>query len=451
MDWHRLLSRKRLGTPGQVYSGSVRTDFQRDFDRIVFSSAFRRLQDKTQVFPLSDVDYVRTRLSHSLEASCVGRTLGTLVGERILARRPLANVEASDFGAVVAAACLAHDIGNPPFGHSGEDAIRTWFTHSATGCRVIERLTGSQRADFLLFEGNAQGFRVLTRLQSPDNRGGMQLTCATLGTFAKYPRESCIEAPTLTGSSVRKYGFFADDAALFAELAEDLGLIHRPCGDHVWCRHPLAFLVEAADDICYRVVDLEDGFRMGLLDFDEIYSLLSPIVSNSQLLARLDKLCELKDKVEYLRARAINQVVLEIADAFMEREVSIREGHFDAGLIAHIPSAEEMERLIQVATERVYCAHSVIEIEVAGFQILGGLLETFVGAVNEVAEQGDQASPKSHMLLRLIPRQFLGPEGQPAQDLYRRVLAVTDFVSGMTDSYAVNLYKKITGISLPEG
>jgi len=204
MDWNRLLSRARPGLSRQQPDNEARTDFQRDFDRIVFSSAFRRLQDKTQVFPLSQSDYVRTRLTHSLEVSSVGRSLGTMVGDSVIRRHGLKGVYPQDFGAVVAAACLAHDIGNPPFGHAGEDAIRLWFTASATGHRVLERLTEAQRQDFLRFEGNAQGFRIITRLQSPDNRGGMQLTCATLGIFTKYPRASALSAEPPPGIAFKK-------------------------------------------------------------------------------------------------------------------------------------------------------------------------------------------------------------------------------------------------------
>ncbi|MCC8999561.1 MAG: dNTP triphosphohydrolase, partial [Candidatus Contendobacter sp.] len=216
MDWNRLLSRARLGVSRQRHDSEARTDFQRDFDRIVFSSAFRRLQDKTQVFPLSQSDYVRTRLTHSLEVSSVGRSLGTMVGDSVIRRHRLQGVYPQDFGAVVAAACLAHDIGNPPFGHAGEDAIRFWFTASATGRAVLEPLTEAQRQDFLRFEGNAQGFRIITRLQSPDNPGGMQLTCATLGAFTKYPRASALPTDPPPGIAFKKFGFYQDDQDLFA-------------------------------------------------------------------------------------------------------------------------------------------------------------------------------------------------------------------------------------------
>jgi len=215
MNWPQLLSRKRLGATVPPAGSVSRTDFQRDFDRIVFSSSFRRMQDKTQIFPLSKIDYVRTRLTHSLETSSVGRSLGTLVGEQIIQRHGLTGFEASDFGDICAAACLAHDIGNPPFGHSGEDAIRHWASYADYGKPRVAALRDSEKEDFLDFEGNAQGFRVLTRLQSRDNRGGMQLTCATLAAFTKYPRESWLGNRPLHGVSTKKYGFFAEDIELF--------------------------------------------------------------------------------------------------------------------------------------------------------------------------------------------------------------------------------------------
>ncbi len=248
MDWNRLLSRTRSGLDRPHPASEARTDFQRDFDRIVFSSAFRRLQDKTQVFPLSQSDYVRTRLTHSLEVSSVGRSLGTMVGDQVIRRHQLKGVDPQDFGAVVAAACLAHDIGNPPFGHAGEDAIRLWFATAATGQTVLAALPEAQRQDFLRFEGNAQGFRIITRLQSPDNPGGMQLTCALLGAFTKYPRAAWLPVAAPSGVAFRKFGFYQDDRDLFAEVAGQLGL--DEVAPDAWRRHPLAWLVEVACNNC---------------------------------------------------------------------------------------------------------------------------------------------------------------------------------------------------------
>ena len=450
MDWNRLLSRVRPGLSRQHPDSEARTDFQRDFDRIVFSSAFRRLQDKTQVFPLSQSDYVRTRLTHSLEVSSVGRSLGTMVGDSVIRRHDLKGVYPQDFGAVVAAACLAHDIGNPPFGHAGEDAIRLWFTASATGRAVLEQLTEARRQDFVRFEGNAQGFRILTRLQSPDNPGGMQLTCATLGTFTKYPRASWLPAEPPPGIAFKKFGFHQDDADLFAEVAGQLGLESAQAG--AWNRHPLAYLVEAADDICYRIIDVEDAFRLQQLRFEDVRDLLLPLTGEPDRAQRkMDRITRPKERIEYLRAKTIGAIIEQVHQCFMENEDRILAGAFAEELLDAIPTAAAMHALKACGENHVYVSKPVVEVEAVGFEVLGGLLEAFVTTVNDVAAHGSAASPKSRMLIHLIPEQFARPGRQPIADLYRRVLAITDFVSGMTDSYAVALFKKLTGISLPNG
>ncbi len=450
MDWNRLLSRARPGLSRQHPDSEARTDFQRDFDRIVFSSAFRRLQDKTQVFPLSQSDYVRTRLTHSLEVSSVGRSLGAMVGDSVIRRHHLKGVYPQDFGAVVAAACLAHDIGNPPFGHAGEDAIRLWFTASASGRAVLERLTEAQRQDFLRFEGNAQGFRIITRLQSPDNRGGMQLTCATLGIFTKYPRGSVLPVAPLPGIAFKKFGFYQDDLDLFAEVAGQLGL--EPVAPGAWSRHPLAYLVEAADDICYRIIDVEDAFRLQQLRYEEVRDLLLPLTGEPERAQRkMDRITRPKERIEYLRAKAIGAIIEQVHQCFMTHEDAILAGAFTEELLDAIPAADAMRALKECGEQQVYVSRPVVEVEVAGFEVLGGLLEAFVTTVNDIADHGPNASSRSRMLIYLIPEQFVGLGRVPAADPYRRALAITDFVSGMTDSYAVALFKKLTGMSLPTG
>jgi dGTPase len=449
MDWNRLLSRVRLGLSRQHPDNEARTDFQRDFDRIVFSSAFRRLQDKTQVFPLAQSDYVRTRLTHSLEVSSVGRSLGTMVGDSVIKRHRLEGVYPQDFGAVVAAASLAHDIGNPPFGHAGEDAIRLWFTTSQTGQNVLVQLNEAQRQDFLQFEGNAQGFRIITCLQSPDNPGGMQLTCATLGAFTKYPRASTLAAVP-PGIAFKKFGFYQEDQELFTEVAGQLGL--EPVQSGAWSRHPLAYLVEAADDICYRIIDVEDAFRQQQLRFEEIRDLLLPLTGEPErALRKMTHITRPKEKVEYLRAKTIGVIIDQVHQCFIEHEEQILSGDFPDELLDIIPATKAMNALKQCGETLIYVSKPVVEVEAAGFEVLGGLLDAFVSTVNDIAVNGSRASPKSRMLIYLIPEQFAGPSRQPIADLYRRVLAITDFVSGMTDSYAVTLFKKLTGISLPTG
>ena len=450
MHWNQLLSRSRLGSDRLATGTSARTDFQRDFDRIVFSSAFRRMQDKTQVFPLSRVDYIRTRLTHSLEASSIGRSLGTQVGERVIARRNLPDYEASDFGDICAAACLAHDIGNPPFGHSGEDAFRSWASEASYGRPRVDMLKDSEREDFTSFEGNAQGFRILTRLQNPDNPGGLQLTCATLAAFTKYPRESCLGGNIYPGVSAKKHGFFAEDRELFEQVAERVGLIRRDGSRAVWCRHPLAFLVEAADDISYRVIDIEDGYRLGYLTFDEVMSLYLDILGEPEKQhLRMQGIADHKGRVEFLRAKVINEAISQAMDCFLDNEQAILDGVFDQPLLSQFPRRAAMDRLIEMASERIYRATEVVEIQAAGFQVIGDLLERFIQVLDNLAEQGERAAPKSQMISGLIPEQFIGPGRVPSANFYTRLLRLTDFIAGMTDSYAVSLYKKITGISLP--
>lgn len=452
MQWQQLLSRARLGSREPPRASSARTDFQRDFDRVVFSSAFRRMQDKTQVFPLSKVDYVRTRLTHSLEASSIGRSLGTLVGEQVIARHQLRGLESADFGGIVAAACLAHDIGNPPFGHSGEDAIRHWAHTGEYGERRVAMLQGSEREDFLSFEGNAQGFRIITRLQNPDNDGGLQLTCATLAAFTKYPRESWVGGSRFDGVSAKKQGFTAADRGAFETVAATVGLIARGNHHAMWCRHPLAFLVEAADDISYRVIDIEDGYRLGHFTYQEVLDLFWPMVSDqARQRPRLEHIRDPKDRVEFLRAKVINEVIRQVVDGFMDNEAAILAGRFDVPLLEELPLRSALDALIENARQRIYCAPEVVSIQAAGFQVVGDLLDRFTQVVDDVAHRGEQASPRSRMLIRLVPEQFIGPERVPTADPYRRLLLLTDFVSGMTDSYAVSLYKKVNGISLPGG
>ena len=418
--WEKLLSSERLGA-GKAPGTAERTAFQQDYDRIVFTSAFRRMKDKTQVFPLSKSDYVRTRLTHSLEVSCVGRSLGAVVGREIIARHGLQHVESGDFGAIVAAACLAHDIGNPPFGHAGEDAIREWFRHSG----LLERhdFTPVQKADFERYEGNAQGFRIVSRLQSPANPGGLQLSSAVLATFTKYPRPSHLDTE-LDGISGKKFGFFQQDADNFRQVARSTGLIER-IPNIAWHRHPLAFLVEVADDTCYLIVDLEDAARLGFVPYKDAECLLADLAGNTINGGRLDRLHDPKERLEYLRAKAIDDELLKSS-----------------------PIAHPLQAILKLAKETIYNARPALEIETAGFEVLGALLGLFTNAVEAKAGHA-RFTTRERMLLNLLPTQFLGHEGEPDADPYIRLLQVADFVAGMTDSYAVDMYRKLKGFDLP--
>ena len=443
--WEKLLSSERLGA-GKAPGTAERTAFQQDYDRIVFTSAFRRMKDKTQVFPLSKSDYVRTRLTHSLEASCVGRSLGAVVGREIIARHGLKDVESGDFGAIVAAACLAHDIGNPPFGHAGEDAIREWFRISG----LLERhdFTAAQRADFERYEGNAQGFRIVSRLQSPANPGGLQLTSAVLATFTKYPRPSHV-ADELDGKSGKKFGFFQQDADNFARVAESTGLVERIPGT-AWRRHPLAFLVEVADDTCYLIVDLEDAARLGFVPYKDAECLLADLAGNTINGGRLDRLHDPKERLEYLRAKAIGRLLENAASVFLENEDAILDGSFDDELLEQSPVGVPLQAVLKIAKETIYTARPALEIETAGFEVLGALLALFANAVEAAADvPGTRMTQRERMLLKLLPVQFLGHDGVPDTDPYVRLLQVADFVAGMTDSYAVDMYRKLKGYALP--
>ena len=447
MNWTSLLSHHRLGGPHAAGVGP-RSAFQRDFDRIVFSSAFRRMQDKTQVFPLAKNDYVRTRLTHSLEVASVGRSLGVLAGDHVLRRHPemaAAGYTAADFGAVVAAACLAHDIGNPPFGHAGEAAIPSWFSTSALGRSVLARLAPQERADFERFEGNAQTFRILARLGMPDNAGGMQLTCATLAAVAKYPRSAHLAFAAPEGISAKKHNFFHADRERFGAVAQETGLVRRRTGAPCWCRHPLAFLVEAADDISYCVIDVEDAFRAQEVSYAEIEPLYRGIVTDPAAWQKARAIATDEKRVEYLRARSIDALVTEAAQAFAAREEAMIAGAFDAELVALIPHAGALEAFRALARDRVYQSAVVLNLQSPGAAILGELLDAFVGAV-EAAAAG-APPPRESGILALLPGQFLPADGRPASDLYARVLGITDFVSGMTDSYAVAIAMKLKGLT----
>lgn len=436
MSWDRLLTAERLGGGGGRSSSPARNEFQRDYDRIVFSSAFRRLHDKTQVFPMPENDHVHSRLTHSLEVSCVGRSLGGIVGAEIVEKHGLGgSVSARDIGDIVAAACLAHDIGNPPFGHSGEDAIRNWFRDDRR--RPDVRWSDAEREDFARFEGNAQGLRVLTRLQMAKAEGGMRLTYATLGAFSKYPRESLLSGSAGDRRSGKKHGFFQSEKGLFTEVAETIGLIRLSSEDARWCRHPLAFLVEAADDICYQILDLEDGYRLGKVAFDDAYDLLTPIAAPVEGPRPSGEEAK-KSMIGYLRARTIDRLVREVADAFMENEAAILMGEFDRSLVSVVPSKERIDAVTALVIRRCYHAEEVLETEIAGYEVIGALLDKFIHA-------SLAPSHPEHEKIRILMPLLFRDEGTD----YKKTLRVTDFVSGMTDSFAVSLYRRFMGIALP--
>ena len=442
MDWQRLLTRQRLGKDYPEGQESGRTCFQRDFDRLVFSSSFRRLKDKTQVFSLVDNDYIRTRLSHSIEASCVGRSLGRIVGESVIERHRLAAdaFSASDFGDILAAACLAHDIGNPPFGHVGEDSIShafaTW-SESTIGQAVVATLNTQEQEDFRAFEGNAQGFSILTRLEMYPRYGGMCLTCPTLAAFMKYPRESFISDETLAGhrgKSIDKHGFFQADREVFAKVAETVGLLRRSDRAYWWARHPLALLVEAADDICYRIVDIEDGYHMGYVSYADTEELLGTI-SNTCKLERGERP---QERVKRLRACAINTLTYEAAEIFLDHETDILQGRFDEALLDWSEHGPVLKDLKALTKEQIFDNTKVLKIRIAAYEVLGTLFQEFINSAF-----GD--SDKGRLLWQILPEHY---QAQTSDSPYEKILKITDYIAGMTDSYATSLFQQLKGISL---
>lgn len=460
MQWPMLLNWDRFNEERRWSIEPARSPWQIDYDRIIFSSAFRRLQDKTQVFPLSGSDYVRTRLTHTLEVSTVARTLGTRAGEVILGRHGREVVDnrgksarlkdlvtPAEVGAIVSAAALAHDLGNPPFGHSGEDAVRHWFETSSRLKNARKAMTAAQQEDFRCWEGNAQGFRILTRLQLYKEKGGMRLTNSTLAAFCKYPCRSLdsLEGTEKPPASRKKFGVFKADLGALNSIAEATGL-KRSTTKYAWCRHPLAFLMEAADDICYRVVDLEDGFRLQRVTYKTAYELLRGIATEVTD-ARLAQEPDERAKVAYLRAVAVRTLIEEASSVFADKEADMLTGKFDRELLTLTPSSELLKQIKTQMKKTVYKTQGVLETEAAGFHIIPGLLDLFWSAVS--ADASERHHRRAHKVLQLIPEDYRGPRGHAADQVYERMLRITDYVSGMTDSFALSLYRKLNGIALP--
>lgn len=453
MQWKKLLSARRLGCARSDAVQQGRSPFQQDFDRIVFSSAFRSLQDKAQVFPLADDDYLRTRLTHSIETASIGRSLGAIAGVGICKKLNYPEIRPNHIGEIVAAASLAHDIGNPPLGHSGEESIRYWFNHSPVAARLKTMMSAPEIADIERYEGNAQGFRVLTRLEMPENPGGMQLTCATLGAIAKYP-VSAVAAERPRGVMGRKFNFFQREKALFAEVATTLGLLPVNATGDGWCRHPLAFLVEAADDVTYRIVDFEDGHLLKLVEYGELETLMLRIINDGgETAVRLKAIPERRRKVELLRARALGGLVRQLASAFLAQEDKMLSGELDQPLIELIPAARVLAEIYDISIERIYTYRRATEIGIAGYELTSGLLDAFMSAVTEYVDataRGVAPEPRSRKMLYLLPRECFAHEDAGWQSgAYERLLRILDYVTGMTDTHAVSTFKKVKGISLP--
>ena len=445
MNWEQLLSLKRFGDTNKRIrkeQDETRLGFEVDYDRVIFSSEFRSLQDKTQVIPLSQTDFVHTRLTHSLEVSVVGRSLGRLVGKKLLEKHPhLQNAhgyQANDFGAIVAAAALAHDIGNPPFGHSGEKAIGEFFKTGA-GSQYKSELTAKEYQDLCDFEGNANGFKILTESRAGRD-GGLRLSYATLGAFTKYPKESLPKKPTKHIAD-KKYGFFQLEKEAFIDVANELGLLKRSKNDISFSRHPLAFLVEAADDICYTIIDFEDGINLGLIQEEFALEYLINLVRNKIKTKSYYELTTKEDRVSYLRALAIGTLIDEAVEIFMKNEDAILNGDFDCALLDKSKYEAQINDIIKISIENIYQSNEVIDKEIAGYGVINTLLSTYTNAVNNC--YNNTASNYDKLILKALPKTIKVDDSS----LYNRLSNVCYYVSLLSDSKAILEYKKIIGIS----
>ena len=446
MNWEQLLSLKRFGdTQKRIRKdqNETRIGFEVDYDRIIFSDYFRSLQDKTQVVPLSKTDFVHTRLTHSLEVSVVGRSLGRIIGKQLLEKYPElkeAGYQINDFGAIVASACLAHDIGNPPFGHSGEKAIGEYFK-TGNGLKYKEQLSEKEWQDLIDFEGNANGFRILNESRK-GIEGGLRLSYATLGTFMKYPKESLPKKAT-NNIIDKKYGFFQAEKSVFIDVAEELGLTKIREGiDIAYTRHPLAFLVEAADDICYTIIDFEDGINLGLIEEEFALEYLINLVRDTINTEKYYQLTTKQDRLSYLRALAIGNLINEAAKVFLDNEELILKGDYQISLLDKCKYEAQINDIIKISVSKIYKSKEVVEKEIAGYKVLADLLDVFINAINN--SFNGKASNYDKLLLNVLPEKYLTDD----ISLYQRILSICSYIAGMSDGAAILLHKKIKGIEI---
>jgi dGTPase len=447
MTWEQLLSARRLGSAEKPNSyADARSQFQRDYDRLIFSSPFRRLQNKTQVFPLPGGIFVHNRLTHSLEVASVGRSLGNMLSARLVKQQEADQELVSELGSIVSAACLAHDLGNPAFGHSGEKAISRYFTHGEGG-KLHTQMNDVQWKDVTTFEGNANALRILTHTFHGKGNGSYALTFSTLASIVKYPCES-IAGGKKGELHRKKYGFFETEKETFLTIANELGMVKSNSDPVIYQRHPLVYLVEAADDICYSVVDLEDAHRLRILDENIVNELLlgiieagSPGANQDRVHTQLQELLDANDRVGYLRAKAIAVLINACFEAFWGNRQAIMAGDYNKSLTDSLtePLLAVLDRIAALSVKKIYNHPSVVEIELAGYKVMSGLLEEFVPAVM------DPDNTYYRKLVELMPIQYRTTSEEP----YHKVQTALDFVSGMTDIYAVELYRKLKGISLP--
>ncbi len=455
LTWENCISRDRGGRKST--SKGDRSQFQVDYDRLIFSSPFRRLQNKTQVFPLPGKVFVHNRLTHSLEVASVGRSLGNISGIHLAENyKDSFSPESLDFykydlANVISAACLAHDIGNPAFGHSGEEAICSYFkAHAAEpigGQSLQSYFQEKEWSDLIHFEGNANSLHILTQNLKGRLPGGFWMTNTTLASIAKYPCESLGRNKKFLHR--KKFGFFQSEIEIFQNIAESTHMIQDSADPLIYQRHPFVFLVEAADDICYRIIDLEDAHRLGILSTSQVAALFfnllkcNPEADLDKIKQRFDRIGDNNEQMAYLRALSISFLIQLAATVFIQNEADIINGKQNSALIdcADEKTLKALEAIDEISFQKIYKHPSVVELEIAGYHVLTGLLELFVPAL---LKQEKMLNDKN--LLRLIPDQFMMHAA--SENPYQRVLCGIDYVSGMTDIYAVELYKKIKGISI---
>src|SRR5690554_7812652 len=440
MNWEQLLSATRFGMEHyEDVNKHERTEYQRDYDRLIFSSPFRRLQNKTQVFPLPGSVFVHNRLTHSLEVASVGRSLGENISRQLRRKHPTSEAHFEEIGSIVSAACLAHDLGNPPFGHSGEEAISTFFSEGkGKTLKLLIEEEGGRWADFTSFEGNANAIRLLMHQFRGRRKGGFAMTYSTLASVVKYPYAS-----ELSGGK-NKFGFFASEESDYQRIAGTLGITQLNEHPLKFARYPLVYLVEAADDICYQVMDIEDAHKLNLVSTEKAKELLLSFFDSERREKRLSNLSlvsDLNEQIAYLRASVIGLLVAECTKVFMENEDLILSGKFEGSLIKKLPERVKnaYKTCSEFAFEKIYRSKDVLDVELAGYRIIGFLLETFTNAI---------LTPDhtySKLLLDRIPEQY----ETDSPSLYSKIQSVIDYVSGMTDVYALDLYHKLTGIGLP--
>ena len=444
MNWQQLISSKRLGQEHRhIERHDDRSEFKRDYDRLIFSAPFRRLQNKTQVFPLPGSVFVHNRLTHSLEVASVGMSLGNDVAARIISeRRPeLRGTLFEEIGQIVATACLAHDLGNPPFGHSGEKAIQTFFTEGE-GHALQQHVSEAFWSDITHFEGNANGFRLLTHQFKGRRPGGFVMTYSTVASIVKYPYSSM--APSRKG----KFGFFVSEQPVWQRLADEMGIrqLSAPGEPLRYARHPLVYLVEAADDICYEIMDLEDAHKLKIVSYDTVSQLFLDFFdeeTQQKILQRIrdEQLTDENEKVVYLRACVIGKLENECVNTFVQHEEEILDGTFTGSLVDHISTRqrEAYERCAKLSVQRIYRSRPVLDVELSGYQIMATLMQKMTEAV---------MNPQRYYSQQLIGR-VSSQYDIADEDLETRLMAVIDYISGMTDVYALDIYQKINGISLP--